>query len=104
MKFETKAEEAIAMQEMIIQTKRDELAELAQAKKTKHQLLKNKQNELEQEKKENESKTRISENDYANKHRRFEAKMIEISELEIEITKLEESLPRPLDDDYNMLL
>lgn len=104
MKFETKAEEAIAMQEMIIQTKRDELAELAQAKQTRLQLLRNKQNELEQQKKENESKVRVADNDYANKLRRFEAKQAEISELQTEIGKLEESLPRPLDDDYNMLL
>lgn len=44
---ESKAEEALAMQEMIVQAKRDELAELSAGKQTRYQMLKNKRVELE---------------------------------------------------------
>lgn len=103
MKSESKAEEALAMQEMIVQSKRNELADLASAKQTKLQVLKNKQAELEEERKEQESKLKSNEHDLDHKNKKMGKKM---STLEIEeeaIQKLEESLPRPLDDDFGCL-
>jgi len=43
---ESKAEEALAMQEMIVEAKRNELAELAAGKQTRMQMLRNKKQEL----------------------------------------------------------
>lgn len=55
---ESKAEEALAMQEMIVEAKRNELAELAAGKQTKLQMLRNKKQELEDEKREYDTKVK----------------------------------------------
>lgn len=72
---ESKAEEALAMQEMIVEAKRNELAELAAGKQTKLQMLKNKKLELEEEKKEYDTKIKNSENDFQNKSKKMENKI-----------------------------
>ena len=72
---ESKAEEALAMQEMIIESKRNELAELAAGKRTRLQMLLNKKGELEEEKKEYDNKVKNGENDIANKFKKMDAKM-----------------------------
>lgn len=48
MKIENKADEALIMQEMIVQAKHDELSELVSSKQTKIAVLKAKKNELEE--------------------------------------------------------
>jgi chromosome segregation ATPase len=91
------------MQEMIIQGKHDDLAELVASKQVKIGVLKAKKNELEEEKKQKDHKIKVEDNDIAHKEKKFEHKMAELKALEESIIKLEESLPRPLDDDYNSL-
>jgi hypothetical protein len=59
------------MQEMIVQAKHDELAELVAAKQTKIAVMQAKKRELEEDKKEYDHKTRIAENDINGKEKRF---------------------------------
>ncbi len=59
------------MQLMIVEAKRNELAELAAGKQTRLQMLKNKQQELEAEKKEYENRIRNGENDIAHKQKKL---------------------------------
>ena len=67
-------------------------------------MLKNKQLELETQKKDYENKIKNGEHDIGNKMKRIENKLTENKLFEEEVTKLEDSLPRPLDDDYNILI
>lgn len=92
------------MQEMIVQAKHDELSELVSSKQTKIVVLKAKKAELEEQKKNQDHKNKVEENDISNKQRRFQHKIAEITAIEEEVKKLEETLPRPLDDDYNCLV
>ena len=92
------------MQEMIVQAKRDELAQLSAGKQTRYQMLKNKRVELEEQKREYDNKIKNGENDISNKMKRMDNKNNENKIFEEQVTKLEESLPRPLDDDYNCLI
>lgn len=71
LKLEHKAEEAVAMQEMIVQAKHDELGELVASKQTKMAVLRARTKELEETKKEYDHKIRIEENDFNNKQKRF---------------------------------
>lgn len=71
MKTEIKAEEALQLQEMIIETKHKELDEVLNGKKTKMQLLLNKGAEIEQDRKNNEARTLQSENEVRNKERKL---------------------------------
>ena len=59
MKLESKAEEALFMQEMIIQGKHSELADLVEGKKVKVDVLRARKRELEEEKKDQDQKNRI---------------------------------------------
>ena len=57
--LESKAEEALFMQEMIIQGKHDELAELTASKKVKKEVLQAKKRELEEEQKKHDHKIKV---------------------------------------------
>lgn len=59
MKIENKADEALIMQEMIVQAKHDELSELVSSKQTKIAVLKSKKTELEEEKKNQDHKNKV---------------------------------------------
>ena len=82
MKLQSKAEEAILMQEMIIQGKHDELTDLVMSKKVKIEVLVAKKKQLEEEKKTQNHKNKVEENDISHKEKRFEHKMIELTALQ----------------------
>lgn len=92
------------MQEMIVEGKNNELAELVASKQTKIIVMRSKKKQLQDEKKEYDHKIRITQNDMNAKEKRFEHKLIELKAMEEELKLLEERLPRPLDDDYNCLV
>lgn len=59
---------------------------------------------MEDVKKKNDHKIKVEENDISQKEKKFEIKAVQQKAMEEQLTKLEESLPRPLDDDYNCLV
>ena len=63
---------------MIVQSKHDELSELVASKQAKIGVLKAKKADLEEQKKKNDHKTRVDENDINTKEKRFQHKLIEL--------------------------
>jgi hypothetical protein len=66
-------------------------------------MLRNKHQELEEEKKDYETRNKASENDYNNKWKKMEMRISENLVTAEQLVRLEESLPRPLNDDYSLL-
>lgn len=70
------------MQQMIVQSKHDQLSELVGSKQAKISVLKAKNAELEEQKKRNDHKIKVDQNDLNTKEKRFQHKLNELDAMQ----------------------